>query len=232
MVLCIYRTNPPNCRRPHARIAPCPRRDAGALHGVAIRGPHLPDRGRAAAGTLAAMVVVRHCPVPTSRRRGGPSGAGRRRPSPAGSRPSYVAHVAPSRHRGHLAPTTRTSPAAATRSKLGDVGGNGRHLPDRGQPRHRPVPTSRRRGVPLGGVAPLAITCRNAARGLRRHVAAPPAPSRGPWMFLAPACWSPGLAHGRLRLPLVVYYEWVKPQSSVTGGALCQQPQVVPGASG
>ena len=64
-------------------IAPCPRRDAGPFRCVGSHGAHLPNRGQAAT------------PVPTSRRRGGPSGTGRFGPAPAGSRPGcYVAHVA------------------------------------------------------------------------------------------------------------------------------------------
>ena len=60
-------------------------------------------------------------------------------PAPAGSRPggcrtwrrSPGAHVATP---CQPAPTTRTSPAAATRARLGDVGRErGQHLPDRGQ---------------------------------------------------------------------------------------------------
>jgi hypothetical protein len=55
----------------------------GVLLGSDPRGHHLPDRGRAATPRLVAMVVVRRRPVPTSRRRGGPSGVA----APAGSRP-------------------------------------------------------------------------------------------------------------------------------------------------
>jgi hypothetical protein len=54
-------------------------------------------------------------------------------PAPAGSRPSY-AHVAHVTTPCQLAPTTRTWTRSATRSKLGDVGGNGgHHVPDHGR---------------------------------------------------------------------------------------------------
>jgi hypothetical protein len=113
-----------------------------------------PRRGPSPAGSRPGVVAVGHTcriaarrrhhdgyhhhrrPVPASRRRdrwhqattsvkatranGGTRG--RRWPSPAGSRPG--GYVPTWRRRGQLAPTTRTSPVAATRSKLGDVGGN------------------------------------------------------------------------------------------------------------
>jgi hypothetical protein len=132
------------CRQPapagsRPAYTPCPRRDA---------------RGCPRTGTSTRRIAAGlHRPVPTSRRRAVRRAAWHRRPSPAGSRPSRrrhhhrprarvatarrfpevitcriaATHVAPVptlRRRGQLAPTTRTLPVAATRAKLGDVGGN------------------------------------------------------------------------------------------------------------
>jgi hypothetical protein len=66
-------------------------------------------------------------------------------------RGGYVAHVARVATPCQSAPTTRTSPAVATRSKLGDVGGDGPSPAGSrpGDSHHRPpVPTLRRRGRP------------------------------------------------------------------------------------
>jgi hypothetical protein len=124
--------------------------------------------------------------VATSATRG-PDTVRHRRPSPAGSRPGGdVAHAAHVVTPCQLAPTTRSSPAAVTRSKLGDVGGNGQPLLDRGQAaaswlvamvvvRHRPVPASRRRDGASIATGELesrvggdgGFTCRIAAGPLR-----------------------------------------------------------------
>jgi hypothetical protein len=124
-----------------AAIAPCPRRDAGACRPGGVGQP-LPDRGQAT------MLWPQVAPCP------------RRDAATAWWRWAITCRIATgrSRHVGgdhlaaatvvrarvatpcQLAPTTRSSPVAATRSKLGDVGGNRRPLPDRGQAADAPCP--------------------------------------------------------------------------------------------
>jgi hypothetical protein len=149
---------------PRARVA-TPGRSVGCV----AMGQHLPDRGQAAAHTprpvptsrrrgvaWAAMaipcriaaaswlvaMVVRHCPVPASRRRG-----------------LSVEWVAMGHHLPVAAErSSPPSPRAHIATPGRSVGGGGQPLPDRGQVathagrdhhHHRPVPTSRRRAVPL-----------------------------------------------------------------------------------
>jgi hypothetical protein len=128
----------------HTTIAPCPRRDAGA-----VIGWHRVGRD----GAITCRIAARLRPVPTSRRRG----RGRVfRPCPrrdAGDVPS-----------GHGAGTA--APAGSRPDRGRQVGGDGVAA-------SRPVPTSRRRGVPWGAWASMGQHLPD-----RGHVAMVGAPAR------------------------------------------------------
>jgi hypothetical protein len=118
---------------------PCPRRDAGPFHRVGTVGHHLPDRGQGATGF-----------APCPRRDAGAVRPGR--PSPAGSRPGGGRHVGSDRHhipRAHVA-TPGRCPGWAITCRIAARRPTTRRRRWCGKP-HRPVPTSRRRGVPARG---------------------------------------------------------------------------------
>jgi hypothetical protein len=96
---------------------------------------------------------------------------GRRRASPAGSRPGGGRYVGGGRDRRRPVPTLRRR-GVAPRAIACRIAARRRRRVSRDRDHHRPVPTSRRRGVPLGGRR------RPSPAGSRSGVVRPPTPRR------------------------------------------------------